>query len=61
MAIAETTYEPTPATPLDSSGESVHPLFEFFDAAEVSDQGLLQGTVWELPAILLGWRKVLPK
>lgn len=57
----ETTYEPTPATTLDSSSNGVHLLFEVFDAAKVSDKGLLQGTIWELSAIRVGWRKVLPK
>ena len=55
------TYEPTPATTLNSSSDGVHPLLEVLDAAEVSNQGLLQGTVRELSAILVGWRKVLPE
>jgi len=53
--------EPAPATALDSSGNGVHLLLERFDAAEVSDQSLLQGAVWELPAMLVGRRKILPK
>ena len=57
----ETTYEPTPATTLNSSSNGVHPLFEVFDAAKVSDKSLLQGTIWELSAVHIGWRKVLPK
>jgi len=47
--------EPAPATTLNTSGNGVHLLFEVLNAAKVSDQGLLQRTVWELSAILLGW------
>jgi len=38
--------EPTPATALNSSGNGAHVFFEVLDAAKVSDQGLLQRTVW---------------
>lgn len=61
MAVVETTYKPTPATALDSSSNGVHPLFEFFNAAKVRDESLLKGAVRELPAMLVSWRKVLPK
>lgn len=60
-ALAETTYEPAPAAPLDSGSNGVHLPSELLDAPEVSNQSLLQGTVWELSAVLVGWRKVLPK
>jgi hypothetical protein len=60
-AAHKTSYEPSPATALNSRGGSVKALLEFFHRSEVTFNGLLERPVSKLATVGIGRRKVLPE